>query len=75
MTGRPTAAPPYFPYKHDSMAVVMAREGLLWNCGHERTPENTANTGNGRCRLCWNAYCRERYGRTRYERERRSANG
>ncbi len=23
---RPTAAPAYFPYKHDSMAVVMAEE-------------------------------------------------
>ena len=26
--GRPTAAPAYFPYKHDSMAVVMAAEEL-----------------------------------------------
>ena len=26
MNGRPTAAPAYFPYKHDSMAVVMAEE-------------------------------------------------
>ncbi len=24
--GRPTAAPPYFPYDHPSMAVVMAEE-------------------------------------------------
>ncbi len=24
--GRPTAAPAYFPYRHDSMAVVMAEE-------------------------------------------------
>lgn len=24
--GRPTAAPAHFPYKHDSMAVVMADE-------------------------------------------------
>ncbi len=29
MTGRPTAAPAYFPYKHDSMAVVMAEESRL----------------------------------------------
>ena len=27
--GRPTAAPAYFPYKHDSMAVVMREEERL----------------------------------------------
>ncbi len=29
MTGRPTAAPPYFPYDHPSMAVVMRDEARI----------------------------------------------
>lgn len=82
MTGKPTAAPAYFPYKHDSMAVVMAAEALgaepgapleQWLCGHARTPDNTAKIGKGRtrCRKCRNEYGRV-WAAARYERERRS---
>ena len=75
--GRPTAAPAHFPYKHDSMAVVMVREGSLWkSCGHCRSPQET------RCRTCQSAYNRascerdgKAYDRARYERERRSVGG
>ncbi len=60
MTGRPTAAPPYFPYDHPSMAVVMVWEGSLWkSCGHER------RDGQHRCATCQSEYHRARYQRVR----------
>lgn len=64
--GRPTAAPAYFPYRHDNMFVVMVREGTLWkSCGHERKGRHERG-----CRTCKSAYAR-----ARYERERRSVAG
>ena len=60
MTGRPTAAPAYFPYRHESMAVVMAQEAL--DAWLRRPAEHH------RVKL-------KDYDRARYERERRSARG
>lgn len=68
--GRPTAAPAIWPYKHDSMAVVMANE-----CTGCFVPISRANVSR-QCPSCVG----KRVGkmasdRARYERDRRSAGG
>lgn len=74
MTGRPTAAPAYFPYHHESMAVVMANE-----CTGCFVPISRANVS----RLCPSCNGKRQGAQTgkmssdraRYERERRSVAG
>ena len=70
MTGRPTAAPAYFPYKHDSMAVVMANE-----CTGCFIPIAKSSVLRLCASCCGKRAAKIMQDRARYERERRSVAG